>query len=91
MGQIPLLFPTLVVLVVAALEWRHTRLISWLALAAGFVLLVAVFRHPVFSAEEIVAYGEAIFVTPISVARAVGAACFLYSVVRLIRSHEIPW
>ena len=91
MGEVPLLFPTLAVLVVVAIEWRHTRLVAWIALVASFVLLVAVLRHPAASAEEVVAYGESIFAAPLAFARAVGAACFLYSVVRLIRTHEIPW
>ena len=91
MGDIPLLIPTAVVLAVAWIEWRHTRLISVLALVAAFVLLVAVLRHPAFSAQEIVAYGEELLVTPLTVARALGAGCFLYSVVRLIRANDVPW
>jgi hypothetical protein len=91
MGEVPLLFPTGVVLVVAAIEWKHTRIVAWLALVAAFVLLVAVLRHPAFSAEEILAYGESLFAAPLALARVLGAACFLYSVVRLIRSHGIPW
>ena len=43
MGDVPLLLPTLVVLAVAWIEWRTTRLISVLALVASFVLLV---RYP---------------------------------------------
>lgn len=91
MGDVPLLFPTLAVLIVVVIEWRHTRLIAWMALAAAFVLLVAVLRHPAFSAQEIVSYGEEFFAAPLAFARAIGAACFLYSVVRLIRTNEIPW
>lgn len=91
MGDVPLLVPTLVVLAVAWIEWRSTRAISVLALAAAFVLLVGVLRHPAFSAEEIVAYGEALLATPLAVARALGAGCFMYCVVRLIRRHQIPW
>ena len=91
MGEVPLLFPTLAVLIVVAVEWRHTRAVAWIALVAAFVLLVAVLRHPAFSAEEILAYGESLFAAPLAVARVVGAGCFLYSVVRLIRANQIPW
>jgi len=88
---VPLLMPTLVVLAVAAIEWKHTRAIAWMALLAAFVLLVAVLRHPAFSAEEILAFGESVLAAPTAVARVVGAGCFLYSVVRLIRTNNIPW
>lgn len=90
-GEVPLLIPTLVVLAVVAVEWRSTRPVAWLALVAGFVLLVAGLEHPAYSAEDMLAYGEQLLVTPMAVARAVGAGCFLYSVVRLIRSHGVPW
>jgi hypothetical protein len=91
MVSIPLLFPTLAVLAVVAVEWNHTRVVAWAALAAGFVLLVAVLCHPAFSAEEIISYGREVLVTPLAFARVVGAGCFLYSVVRVIRAREIPW
>ena len=91
MGQVPLLLPTLIVLTVVAIEWRQSRLVAWAALGASFVLLVAALKHPSFSAEEIVAYGEELFAVPLAAARAIGAACFLYSVVRLLRSSPIPW
>ena len=91
MGEIPLLIPTFVVLAVVAVEWRSTRPIAWLSLLAGFVLLVAALEHPAYSAEDFLAYGEQLLTTLMAVARAVGAGCFLYSVVRLIRAHEVPW
>jgi hypothetical protein len=91
MVNVPLLFPTLVVLGVVVVEWRQTRPVAWAALVAGFVLLVAALCHPAFSAEEIVAYGREMLAAPLAVARVVGAFCFLYSVVRLIRTSQIPW
>ena len=91
MEQIPLLLPTLVILAVVWLEWRHTRPVAIVALAASFVLLVAVLRYPSFSASEIVDLAAANLAVPLAVARTVGAACFLYSVVRLIRTSPIPW
>jgi hypothetical protein len=91
MGDVPLLLPTLVVLAVVWIEWRHTRAIACVALVAAFVLLIAVMRHPAFSAEEILAYGDSLFGAPVAFARVLGAGCFLYSVVRLIRTNGIPW
>ncbi len=91
MEQVPLFLPTLAILAVVWLEWRQTRPVAIVAAAAAFVLLVAVLRYPGFSAQEIVEFASAHLAVPLAVARTVGAACFLYSVVRLIRASPIPW
>ena len=87
----PLLFPTLIVYAVVAIEWHSSRRIAFAALFAAFVLTVACMHYPGLSATEIVAYGEDLLAAPLTLARAVGAGCFLYSVVRLIRTSGIPW
>lgn len=91
MDQIPLILPSLVVLAVAALEWTRTRAVAAVALVAAFVLLVAAIGHPGFSAEEVLAYGHELLAAPVAAARVVGAGCFLWSVVRVIRTSPIPW
>ena len=91
MEQIPLFLPTLVILAVVWLEWRHTRPVAIVALAASFVLLTAVLRYPALSAQEVVDFAAAHLAVPLALARTVGAACFVYSVVRLIRTSPIPW
>jgi hypothetical protein len=87
----PLILPTVVVLAVVFAEWRHTRLISWLALAAGFVLLVGAMRYPAASAQEISDFAQANVAVALAFARVVGAVCFLWCVVRTIRSSGVPW
>jgi NO-binding membrane sensor protein with MHYT domain len=87
----PLLIPTLVVFAVVAIEWHSSRKVALAALFAAFVLTVACMHYPGLSAAEIVAYGEDLLAAPVTVARTVGAGCFLYSVVRLIRTSGIPW
>ena len=87
----PLLFPTIVVFAVVAIEWNSSRRIALTALLAAFVLTVACLHYPGLSAAEIVAYGEDLLAAPLTIARTIGAGCFLYSVVRLIRTSGIPW
>jgi hypothetical protein len=91
MSGTPLLLPTIVVLAVAAVEWRHTRAVAWAALFAGFVLLVPVLRWPAMSISDIVEMVAPHLSALLLVARCVGAACFLYSIVRSVRTAGIPW
>jgi hypothetical protein len=87
----PLILPTVVVLLVVVAEWRHTRLISWMALAAGFVLLAGALRYPMLSAAEISDFAQANLAVALVLARVVGAVCFLWCVVRTIRGSGVPW
>lgn len=91
MIETPLVLPTIVVLGVVALEWRTARVVAYFALVASFVLLVAVMRHPGQSAEAIVAYADTALAVPLTLARTVGAACFLFCVVRQLRARDVPW
>jgi hypothetical protein len=87
----PLILPTVVVLLVAALEWRATRPVAWVALAAGFVLLVGSLRYPALSATEINDFAAGGLALAIVVAKIAGAGCFLWTVTRTIRSSAVPW
>ena len=87
----PLIFPTIVVLAVVIVEWRHTRPIAWAALAAAFVLLVGVLRYPTFSAQEIADFAQESVAIAVAFARALAVGCFLWTVVRTIRSSGVPW
>jgi hypothetical protein len=91
MAHTPLLLPTIVVLAVAAVEWRHARGVAWAAFIAGFVLLTAVMRWPALSISDVVDQAGGGLASLLLVARCVGAGCFLYSVVRAIRAAGIPW
>jgi hypothetical protein len=87
----PLIFPTVVVLAVVFVEWKHTRTIAWVALAAAFVLLVGVLRYPTFSAQEIADFAQESLAIAVAVARGLAVGCFLWTVVRTIRSSGVPW
>jgi len=89
--HIPLILPTLVVLAVVWAEWRHTRWVAWVALVASFVLLVGVLRYPTLSAQEVTEFAATHFALALVVARTIGAACFLWWVVRTIRTVGVPW
>jgi len=86
MPDVPLLLPTLVVLAVAAVEWRPARPVALTALAAGFVLLTAALRWPGLSLQQAVDVVSAAFAPALLVARCVGVACLLCSVVRIVRT-----
>jgi hypothetical protein len=87
----PLIFPTIVVLSVAFVEWKHTRAVAWAALAAAFVLLLGVLRYPTFSAQEIADFAQQGLAVALAFARTLAVGCFLWSVVRTIRTSGIPW
>jgi hypothetical protein len=87
----PLLLPTIVVLMVAAAEWRHTRAVAWAALVAGFVLALAAMRWPTLSLRDVTDVAGTHLAALLAVARTIGAGCFLWSVVRSIRTAGIPW
>jgi hypothetical protein len=87
----PLIFPTVVVLAVVFVEWKHTRAVAWAALAAAFVLLVGVLRYPTFSAAEIADFAQQGLAVALVVARTLAVACFMWTMVRTIRSSGVPW
>jgi hypothetical protein len=77
MAEIPLIAPTLLVLVTVVLEWRGARRIAWCALVAGGVLLTAAFAYPGLSASEILDASGGLVPYALNVARGLGVACFL--------------
>ena len=87
----PLIFPTVVVLAVAFVEWKHTRSVAWAALGAAFVLLVGVLRYPTFSAQEIAEFAQEGLAVAVAFARTLAVGCFLWTIVRTIRGSGIPW
>ena len=87
----PLLLPTAIVLLVALFEWRHTRWVSYIALTAAVPLLTAVLRWPLLSAEQVEAVASTWLVVAFTVAKIVGAGCFMWCVVRTIRASGVPW
>ena len=87
----PLIFPTVVVMAVAYIEWRHTRWIAYAALAAGFVLLTGAWRYPTFSAQEIADFADESLAVALVFARTLAVGCFLWCVVRTIRASGVPW
>jgi hypothetical protein len=87
----PLIFPTVVVLAVAFVEWRHTRWVAWVALATAFVLLVGVLRYPTLSAQEIADFAQEGLATALVFARTLAVGCFVWTIVRTIRSSGVPW
>ena len=91
MAHTPLLLPTIIVLTVAAVEWRSSRGIAWAALTAGFVLLAATMRWPSLSIADVVDQAGGGLAAALLVARVVGAGCVLYSLARWIRAAGIPW
>ena len=91
MQHTPLIFPTVVVLAVVFVEWKHTRAIAWAALAAAFILLVGVLRYPTFSAQEIADFAQEGLAFAVAFARTLAVGCFLWTVVRTIRASGLPW
>ena len=91
MSTTPLLLPTLVLLAVVGGCWNASRTVAITAAVSGVVLLTACFTYPGWSAEAIVDFGSTGMAVAVSVARVIGAACFLHSVVLFIRLRQIPW
>ena len=89
--EIPLLLPALLVVAVAVTEWRATRLVAVGGLAAGFVLLLAAFTYPGWSAGQIVEAGDPLLAYALAAARPVGLACVVFALLRLVRSAATPW
>jgi hypothetical protein len=85
MVEIPLIAPTLLVLVTVALEWGGDRRIAWGALVAGGILLTAAIAYPGLSATEILEAADGLVAYPVGVARGVGVACFLACAVRRLQ------
>jgi hypothetical protein len=85
MADVPLLAPAVMVLVIAALEWRGARAVAWGALAAGFVLLAAALAYPGSSAAQVLAAGQAAVAYPLAVARPIALACLLGVALRRVR------
>jgi hypothetical protein len=86
-----LIFPTVVVLSVVFVEWRQTRWVAWVALATAFVLLLGVLRYPTMSAQEIADFAQEGLAIALVFARTLAVGCFVWTVVRTIRSSGIPW
>lgn len=91
MSNTPLLLPTLVVLAVIGCCWRANVIVAVTAAGCAGVLLTACFVYPGWSAQAIVDFGSQGFAVAVSLARVLGSACFLYSVVLFIRLRDIPW
>ena len=91
MSSTPLLLPTLVLLAVVGGCWRVNRAVALIAATSSVVLLTACFLYPGWPAAMIVDFGTTPMAVAVSIARVIGAACFLYSVVLFIRLREIPW
>jgi hypothetical protein len=85
MADVPLLAPAVIVLAIAALEWRGFRVVALAALAAGFVLLVAAFAYPGLSAEQVLAAGQDAVVYPLAVARPIALGCLIGFALRRVR------
>ena len=91
MEHTPLIVPTVVVLAVAFVEWKHTRWVAYTALAAAFVLLVGAWRYPTLSAQEVAEFAHEALAVALVFARTLAVGCFLWSVVRTIRASGVPW
>jgi hypothetical protein len=85
MADVPLLAPALIVLVIAALEWRGSRAVARAALVAGFVLLTAALAYPGLSAAQVLSAGQAAVAYPLAVARPIALACLLGFALRRVR------
>jgi hypothetical protein len=86
MAEIPLIAPTLLVLVCAALEWGGLRRIAWAALVAGGVLLTAAIAYPGQSASEILDGSDRLLAYALIAARGVGVACFVACAARRVQA-----
>ncbi len=84
--EVPLIAPTLIVLLTAVLEWGEERRLAWAALLAGGVLLTAAMAYPGLSAAQVLDAAGALIAYPVGVARPIGVACFLACAVRRLRT-----
>ena len=85
MLDVPLIIPTLLVGLIALLEWNRSAVLARIALGAAFALLLAAVRDPGLSATEILHYYDDGLTYLMAVARVVGLGCFLFSVTRVMR------
>jgi hypothetical protein len=85
MADVPLLAPAVIVLAIAALEWRGSRTVALAALGAAFVLLAAALAYPGLSAAQVLAAGHAAVAYPLAVARPIALACLLGFALRRVR------
>jgi hypothetical protein len=85
MLDVPLIFPTLVVAMVAVLEWNRSVVLARVALGCAFTLLLAAVRDPGLSADEILAYYEDGLTYLMAIARVLGVGCFLVAASKLMR------
>jgi hypothetical protein len=90
MADVPLLAPSLIVLAIAALEWRGSRVVAITALGAGFVLLAAALAYPGLSAVQVLSAGQAAVAYPLAVARPLALACLLGFALRRVRDAASP-
>jgi hypothetical protein len=87
MADVPLLAPAVIVLVIAAFEWRGWRLVALAGLGAGFVLLTAALAYPGLSASQVLSAGQAAVAYPLAVARPLALACLLGFALRRVRDR----
>jgi hypothetical protein len=85
MADVPLLAPALIVLAIAALEWRGSRAVAYAAIATGFVLLTAALAYPGLSAAQVLAAGQSAVAYPLAAARPIALACLLGFALRRVR------
>jgi hypothetical protein len=85
MADVPLLAPALIVLAIAALEWRGARPVALIAFTAAGVLLTAALAYPGLSAGQVLAAGSDAVAYPLAVARPAALACLLAFALRRVR------
>ena len=85
MADVPLLAPAVIVLAIAALEWRGSRIVAFAGLFAGLVLLTAALAYPGLSASQVLSAGQAAVAYPLAVARPLALACLLGFALRRLR------
>jgi hypothetical protein len=85
MTDVPLVAPALIVLAIAALDWRGSRAVALAALVTGFVLLSAALAYPGLSAAQVLAAGGGAVAYPLAVARPIALACLLAFALRRVR------
>lgn len=83
--DIPLILPTIVVGLVALVEWNRAEVVGRVALGAAFTLLLCAVRDPGLSASEILAYHDDGLTYMMAVARVLGLGCLLFCVSRVLR------
>jgi hypothetical protein len=90
MFDVPLIYPTAVVALVAILEWNRSVVLARVALGAAFAMLLTAVRDPGLSATEILAYYEDGLTYLMAVARVVGLGCFIVAAHQLLRGVLAP-